>query len=55
MWYVYSFNEAVYDSKWSGLIAPLVVKDAHPLMQDNGVPASPSIKLLMFSWPFNDL
>lgn len=55
MRYVHSFQEAGYKRKLSKLIVPLVVKNAHPMMQDDDAPANTSIKLAMSRWLLEDV
>lgn len=48
-------EENVYERKFSKLMPSLVVKSAHPVVQDDGVPAILAIGLVMLCWPFEDL
>lgn len=52
---VHCFEEAVCERKMSKLIAFLVVKNAHPVMQNDGTLANTSIELVLFFWPFDSL
>lgn len=39
----------------SELIASLLVKNVHPVIHENGAPASASIALVMLAWVLDDL
>lgn len=46
MHYVLGFEETVYERRLIDINASLVFKSVDPVMQDDGAPANPSIKLV---------